>query len=620
MRHTAHARHRILFALLAATLLTLAPALSAHAAQDQPVTMQWEVYHAATDDSDILAVLWFTPAEGFHAYANPSGDTGLPTTLTLAPLPDGSEPVVLYPPGTEERDIFEKDKTVFILEGRTPIFVHIPRSATGMQDAALAGSLRMLLCSATSCWPVERTVRLDIGTLSASTLTRAEDAPWWPRYLEAAGSRMPDEPSPSLTLAAPAGESPLSALHLEPRYTNPGLEVTGLGKAVLLALIAGFILNFMPCVLPVVSLKISALMGGAGEADEALRIRRFREHNIFFSLGILLYFGLLAALFSSLELAWGEVFQHPDIVLGATAVVFALSLSLFGVFDLPVIDLKTGQGPDNPRMQALFTGMLATLLATPCSGPFLGGVLGWVLMQPPLTIATVFASIGLGMASPFLAMAARPGLARRFPRPGAWTGYLETGVGLFLVATCIYLLGILPEQRLPGALVYLWVIAVAAWIWGRWTNLSQTARRRWSIRALAVALVVAAWPLIMRPAEPTPWTGFDESRFMETLGTAPILVDFTAEWCPNCKALEKTTLSPDNLRRWAERWDLHLVQADLTEPNPAASALLQKLGSQSIPVVAIFPPGENARRPIVLRDLFTPAQMDEALKDALETP
>ena len=297
--------------------------------------------------------------------------------------------------------------------------------------------------------------------------------------------------------------------------------------------------------------------------------------------------------------------------------VFALGLSLFGVYSLPVIDLKGG--PDtshNPKASAFFTGVLATLLATPCSGPFLGGVLAWALLQPPQVVAAVFSCIGLGMALPYLLMALRPSLVRFFPRPGAWTLYLEKLVAFFLLGTCIYLLQILPPSYMFQALILLWVTALGLWVWGKLTNLSQTAIKRWSIRSAAMALILACAAWAVQPPQPEPhWQEFSAVEFQQMLGRERMLVDFTADWCVSCKYLEKTTLVAANLDDWRDDYGLIFVRVDLTGDNPDGMALLSALGSKSIPLVAVFPAGEGANAPLVLRDLFRTATMDAALEN-----
>lgn len=618
-------------ALAIALFATLAcpPALRAQAQPPKaPFSTSWELFRVGEVPADgparLMAVLWLTLDTGYHAYANPPGETGLATTLRLRTDASGPLLPVLYPPGTEEPDVFDPSMTVNTYSGTMPLFV--PLAAPPGAPLALSGTLSLAACSDENCWPLRTDITLSHGG-DFATLQNAEKTPWFLLYsalaqTQAALQASTESDSASTPEADPITEAQVMdapAWNFTPRYFHADLEVGGLALALAFAFVAGFILNFMPCVLPVVSLKLSALMAGAAENDEAERTRAFREHNLFFSAGVLLYFLFLGGLIATLGLAWGQLFQSPRIVLSLALVVFALSLSLFGLFTLPIIDLKAGSGGKNPKSQALFTGILATLLATPCSGPFLGGVLGWVLLQTPEIILAVFLSIGLGMCSPFLLMTARPGLVRFLPRPGNWMRYLERGVGFFLLATCLYLLAILPREMLLPALALLWVVAFAAWMWGGWTNLSDSGPRRLTVRAVALALVLGAWFLLLAPGGPkAAWEPFEPAAFRAMLGREAVVLDFTADWCPNCKVLEHTTLAADNLGKWRERYGVRLVQVDMTRENPEQLALLRALGSQSIPLLAIFPSGKDSAAPVVLRDLFTTSQMDEALASALD--
>jgi thiol:disulfide interchange protein DsbD len=273
----------------------------------------------------------------------------------------------------------------------------------------------------------------------------------------------PPEASPDIPEAAPEPAATSGGeVALSPRSFTPGLEVAGLLKASILAFLAGFILNFMPCVLPVVSLKLSSLLAVCGHGEAVSRHRMLREHNLFFALGILAYFLALSLLLWFAGLAWGQIFQSTALTLALTVVLFALTMSLFGVFHLPVIDLKVPEkATGNSRNGAFVTGVLATLLATPCSGPFLGGVLAWTLLQPLFTVMAVFTCLGLGMALPYLMLAVWPRLVRFMPRPGDWMVSLEQGMGFLLAGSCIYFLTILPQEKLVAALFALWTTGLA---------------------------------------------------------------------------------------------------------------------------------------------------------------
>jgi thiol:disulfide interchange protein DsbD len=611
-----------------------APVALGNPSVSAPYSLRWELFRVAQNPdaapTEPLALLWILPDPGIHAYSNAPGPMGQPTVLTAtfaAPAGLQPQPLVRYPAGVPKPEIFDPRVTVQVYEGATPLFVELGDKASLAQELALEGELRMLLCSDQSCWPVKAPTRAAWNAAELNAAPEARNQAWWPAYLAARASGVSASGAqPALTAAPPRQAEPnagLNELRLAPSYFQPQLEVKDLTKAIVFGFLAGLILNFMPCVLPVVSLKLSALVTASGIADERRRTRVFRTHNIFFALGVLSYFLALGLFLGFAGFAWGQIFQKPEVVLGLTALVFPLGLSLFGLFDLPIVDLKAGSDlTDKPRTQALFTGFLATLLATPCSGPLLGGVLGWTLTQGPPVIIGVFFWIGLGMATPYLLLATAPKLVRFFPKPGAWTLHLEKLVGFFLMATCIYLLSILPTSYLLPGLTLLWTTAFAAWMWGHWTSLGRSLRHRLAVRGAAMLLVVAVAAYTLSPAvEPTRWSSFEERSFMAGLGKERILLDFTADWCPNCKVLEMTTLKAKNLAEWKKRYNLTLLQADMTRDNPAAQALLRKLGSQSIPVVAIFPSGEAAgNSPLVLRDLFTPGQLDQALEKLFGAP
>ena len=578
-----------------------------------PYAITLDAYRTDDPKMPVLAVLTLTPDHGWHAYGNIPGPSGYPTVVTGDV--DGNPLEALYPPSEPGPDPTTPGLTVELYDGDTPFFLPLTAPA-----GTVTASINALLCSDTSCRPVRETVV--ITPAPADSLPPAEDQPWWPRFLLSVPGEETDDSQGVLTesvpIAAPEEAAGPSGPSLTPRYFAPGLEVNTLSKAAALAFLAGLILNFMPCVLPVITLKLRSFIPVATSIPLEQR-RAFRAHNLFFALGMMLYFLILAAVIAVTGMAWGQIFQKPEAVAALTAIVFALSLSLFGVYDLPLIDLK-GKAPGvkhHPKLESFTTGILATILATPCSGPFLGGVLAWALIQPPEIIALVLSCIGLGMASPYLAMALMPGLYRFLPNPGAWTVHLERLLGFLLAGTAVYLFGLLPTSEYLNMLILLWVIALAAWMWGRLTNLNQTALRRWSVRGAAMVLVAAAAVFLFRPTtHQDPWQDFRMERFEKLLGQENLILDFTADWCPNCKFLEKTVLAPENSARIAEDHDAILLRVDLTRHEPELMALLESLGSKSIPILAIFSK-ERPDSPLVLRDLFTSGQLDEALQSEL---
>lgn len=599
---TFHSRFLTIFIVL----LTFTAAIRAEAGNPYETSLQ--AYRVDNPQSPVLVVLTLTPGPEWHAYGNVQGPSGFPTVVTATS--DGAPLQALYPAPTPGPDPIDPSLTVELYDGATPFFLPLPAA-----PAVVSARIKALLCSATTCQPLQADLELQVP--QADALPRAEDQDWWPRFLTATpGVAGPaDSPSDELPLELAA----MPAHDFAPRYFAPGLEVHTLSKAALLAFLAGLILNFMPCVLPVITLKLRSFIPAVGIVAAQQR-KAFRAHNLFFALGMMLYFLILAGIIAATGMAWGQIFQEPAAIITLTAIVFALCLSLFGVYDLPLIDLKgkVKGKTHHPRLESFTTGVLATILATPCSGPFLGGVLAWALIQPPDIIALVLSCIGLGMASPYLAMALFPGLYRLLPKPGAWTMHLERILGFLLAATCVYLFGLLPTSEYLSVLILLWVIALAAWIWGQWTGLNQARLRRWGLRGVAVVLVVAASVLLFRPTDHRdPWAPFDMGRFETLLGKQNVILDFTADWCPNCKFLEKTVLGAENSARVASEFDAVLMRVDLTRHDPELMALLEALGSKSIPIVAIFSK-DNPQSPLVLRDLFTSGQFDGALKNELK--
>jgi thiol:disulfide interchange protein DsbD len=605
--------NKLLFALLLSALLLL-PARPANAlVQPSSLAMRTSVAPFAlspdamgpgTPGGTLLALTMHIDKE-WYAYSNIPGETGKPTRLT-ATAADGTALSVFYPRGKEKPDSYDPTVTIFAYLDGTTLFVLVPDDLDKSFPVSL--SLDLLLCHPTKCVPARVESSFGQAGLDTAGLPQASAQPWWDTFLTMAhGKALPQAAADE----AETGEA-IVDWQFTPTYFQPGLEVGGLLSAILMGLLAGLILNVMPCVLPVVSLKLSSLLGAGTEEDPHARIRAFRQHNVFFVLGVLTFFLFLAVVLGTTGSAWGALFQNRWLVIAMAVVMGALSLSLFGLFHLPVIDLKFGAGHKDPRKQAFFTGMLTTLLATPCSGPFLGGVLGWALIQGPFVIATVFVSIGLGMASPYILMIISPGLSRFLPRSGAWIEYVEKGIAFFLLGTAFYLAGIALGGVSLRILAPLWVILFGAWLWVRSRTAGQGTQLVLRVSMLALLAATVYWTTPMQ-AEADPWEHFDPAALNRDLGGENILLDFTADWCPTCKVLEATVLTRANVTAWKERYNVRFIKVDMTERDPETEALLAALGSRSLPTAAVF--RVNGREtPVVIRDLYTADQLEKLLK------
>lgn len=588
----------------------------------------------------LLAVTADPTVSGMHLYAGRSQIEagGMPTEIS-AVLADGT-PVpfpAIFPRGAEKADPLRPGERTRVYEGPVTILIPVPR--TFPAGETLLATFSGLACGAENCTPLSLNASIAVPDAEArNALPDAALAPWW-ETLKAGTAEPMQHRGPESKLFRDAGDSliPLTpgfspgpgfAAPIPPGFAiekitpapfTPGLEVSSLGKAVLLGFMAGVILNLMPCVLPVLGIKLGALLQHAATAEG---MRRFRRHQVFFALGILAWFTALAGIFYWLDLAWGQIFQSPAVVIAVAVALLLLAMNLFGALSLPLVDFRAGN-PKNPDARAFAGGVTATLLATPCGGPLLGGVLSWALTQPLGIMTLTLESVGLGMAFPYLALAAFPSLASRLPRPGPWMGVMEHFLGFLLLATVAYLVSFLPAEILPRVVAALVLAAFGGWLWGLGGKAGREFMRgkgrpefmRAGLRLCAVLCVALAvfWPLAPRSASVV-WREYSQAAFALEAGKRMILVDFTADWCPTCKVVEATALNDASVKAWRDAYDLALFRVDLTRPNPEGEALLRAVGSASIPVIAVFGTGDDAYRPLVLRDIVTGGQIEAALE------
>lgn len=394
------------------------------------------------------------------------------------------------------------------------------------------------------------------------------------------------------------------------------------------AFLAGVLLNFMPCVLPVVSLKIISLINQSGE-DRARLLRL----SLSFSAGMILVFLLLAGLAIGAGLHWGEQFQSEAFNIALTVLVFAFALSFFGVYEFGVPDaanrLQAGGLPREGYAGAFCTGMLATILATPCSGPFLGATLTWALTQTPAVVLLVFFFLGLGMAVPYVLLSLSPRLRSLLPKPGAWMLTFRQVMGFVLLLTVVYLLIFVePQHQVPTAGLLV-AAAFGCWLLGRFGGALRPFARRWLVRLAAAGVIAGSAALLFGPIKPIlsgfsqvreggpSWLVFDEAAFRADIAAGRnVLLDFTADWCMNCKYNEYAVFGTNAVTQALVQKNVVCYQVDLTDEGPEtarAKAFLKKLGGSAIPY-AVFFPAKDAKHPIVLPDILTTGRVLSAIK------
>jgi thiol:disulfide interchange protein DsbD len=442
---------------------------------------------------------------------------------------------------------------------------------------------------------------------------------------------------PALTQAAPAEISPALAKALADnaraaeKPTASATTALGLTLAILGALVGGFLLNLMPCVFPVLAIKVI----GFTQADTSQA--QHRAAGMAYTVGVVLSFMLLGGLMLALraageQLGWGFQLQSPPVVAGLALLFTLLGLNLAGVFEFGQMlpsSLATLQSR-HPTVNAGLSGVLAVAVASPCTAPFMGASLGLAIALPVWQALMVFAAMGVGMALPYLAASWWPGIARALPRPGAWMQTFRQAMAFPMFATVIWLLWVLGQQTgIDGASSLLALLLTVAWlVWA----LGLSGRTRWVLSGLALAALLwlgSSWlPLALReaPAEPlasasqtTPgtlstgsWQPWSEAAVQAQLAAGrPVFVDFTAAWCVTCQFNKKNTLADARVLADFAARQVVLMRADWTRRDPAITQALTALGRSGVPVYALYAPG---RAPVLLSELLSVAEVQTALK------
>ncbi|MGP1253744.1 MAG: protein-disulfide reductase DsbD family protein [Kiloniellales bacterium] len=400
----------------------------------------------------------------------------------------------------------------------------------------------------------------------------------------------------------------------------PALPETGLLTVLGLALLGGLILNLMPCVLPVLSIKLLSAVSHGGRERGAVRLSFLASAaGILFSFMVLAA-GAIALQLGGLAVGWGIQFQQPVFLAAMAAVVTLFACNLFGFFEIPLPGWLSGtaQLGDNHSLGGHFvTGAFATLLATPCSAPFLGTAVGFALSRGPGEILAVFAALGLGLALPYLLIAAAPGLATALPRPGPWMVTLRRLLGLALAGTAVWLLSVVAVQlSLTVAFVLAGLFAVLGLI------LFARHRGRLALlptRAGATALVAAAIAVAALARDPAPaiaeaadWVPLDRQAIARHVADGQVVfVDVTAEWCITCQVNKTLVLDQAEIAGLLGGESVVAMRGDWTRPDPMIADYLASFGRYGIPFNVVY--GPDAPAGVTLPELLSRSAVMEAL-------
>jgi thiol:disulfide interchange protein DsbD len=580
-------------------------------------------FEAIAYDGNLL-LLRLTPAPGYYLYRDR-------TTMTL----EGAKGISLdrprWPRGSAHHDEHFGDVVVYFSQAEVPVpLIRSHADAAGaMFKVTFQGCQKDGICYP----PMTRAVKLAIpkGSITATTAADARPAPELIAPLPTADSNSTAVPVDASGVVEPAGEVPSGqvARSTPPadvlRKAKQANAPTSVLAALLLALAGGLILNLMPCVLPVLSLKALSL------ADSGRGSGHARRSALWYTAGVLLSFIALGALAIGLRavgqaLGWGFQLQQPLVIGALVYLMFAVGLSLSGVFALGHRFAGAGHeltGRSGPAGD-FFTGVLAVVIASPCTAPFMGAALAFAFATSTPVALLVFAFLGLGLALPFLLIGFVPGLAQRLPKPGAWMETLKHFLAFPMYLTAVWLLWVLGKQRgvdaIALALVGLVLLALGLWWFQRLRLQTAPLRRALAMALLLVSLVPLA--LVHRlqrepavPAATADVVPYSAAKLAALRSEGRIVfVDMTADWCVTCKANEKAVLGRDPFRAAMRQAGAVFMQGDWTNVDPAISEFLEAHHAVGVPLYVVFPSdgGEGEVLPTVL----TQNQVAEALARA----
>jgi suppressor for copper-sensitivity B len=569
---------------------------------------------------------------GFHIQsAHPLDPNLVATKASPVPAPGIVFSAVVYPPDTviTVSPLMSAGGRLAVYEGQVTILVPFD-----IESMAVPGSRHISVTLLTQACNDQTCLIPQTQTLSADlVITAAPASPSSPPATAPAAppTSLAPPPNPSLTSQQQAAIAAIDERPYHVAYTQLPLALL-----VAFALLGGLILNLMPCVLPVIPLKVLSLLQQAqGNRRQAVL------HSLVFALGVVSLFALLALAMgayralTSNQLIYGMQFSNPVFLITMALIVLALALSMLGVWTIQTP--RAVYAVDKPHagwIGSYSMGLLATLLATPCSAPYLGPMLQWALIQAVPVMTIFLMLIGVGMSAPYILLAAFPGLLDHLPRAGRWTEWLKIALGLLMLGVAAFLfLSLATRHQILIGLSLAVILAIACWIWGRIPTPSMEPARIWRIRSGALLGAVLAGVIILvafgglNPAvnaaasnnspiasTQSSWQTFSLQRLDSGLQQGrPVVVDFTAVWCINCRFVEATVLNTQAVNTVFHQSRAVLLRADLDDQ--VVMALLTKLGGRSIPFLAIFSPN-NIYRPAVLQDIYSGVAVIQAVQAA----
>jgi len=614
--------NKLLAALLC--IITFTYGNMGYADEDEPV--QVTIIHEETSfqpGRPFWAAVRMEISDGWHSFWKDPQDEDFMTNFEWT-IPSGFTvgPIVRPIP----KEIEAQGATRFAYEGDVLFLVKItpPESYSSAEAIPLGVEASWVVCSDGLCLPGSA----DVSTKIAMSKEEPVLHPDWGNLFTTARAQLPED------LIAMADETEVPGVKAQ--ESSPVSDFTGgVALAIVFAFVGGLILNLMPCVLPVVSFKILSFVKMAGQS----RAQTFK-HGVAFSAGVIVSFWVLASALLILQaygrsVGWGFQLQEPIFVGALATVMLVLGLSMFGVFEMGTSVMSmASQAQSTAHGETLFAsflgGVLATAVATPCTGPFLGSAIGFAVTQPAVWSLLIFTALGLGMAFPYLLLAGFPALLRFMPKPGNWMLVFKEVMGFLMFATVLWLVWVFGAQTNTVSLTLLlagfFMISVGCWIYGKWATI-QYARLARTV-ALAFALVFGAMGgyiifsastvFAELPGDQTTstshsgWEPFSRERVKQLRAEGkPVFIDFTAKWCLICQANHLILSMPEVEKAMVEKGVVRM-KADWTKSDPVITEELKKFGRNGVPLYIYY---GDAEEPTILPQVLTP---DTILKNISE--
>jgi thiol:disulfide interchange protein DsbD len=604
------------FAVFVTTILAI-PGIAQNAA-DEALTVRtaWSANQARPGDSILLAIV-ADIKKGFHINADERQINAfedfkpIPTKVSVIEAPDAfTIEAPRYPRAVPFKAQYAAGD-LMSYEGQIIIYLPIR-----LEDAAAPGSMDLKLgfqyqaCTDSYClFPKRITLQETLVVVQSGTSVSKINQELFPG----------DDETPPATV--PRG------VDFDMFGWTFSID-TSSGSGVILLLITaalgGMLLNFTPCVLPLIPIKIISLSHVAQNRKQCFML------GLAMFLGVLVFWlalGVLIALVSGFS-ATNQLFQYPAFTIIVGIIIAIMASGMFGFFSMRLPNFIYMINPEQDTLTGSFgLGILAAILSTPCTAPFMGAAAAWAATQPPSTTLATFAAIGTGMALPYLVLSAAPSLVEKMPKTGPASGLIKEVMGLFMLAAAAYFIGVglaaifssppNPPGRLYWWPVMLFSLAGGGWMAYRTLQITSNKKLKAFFTACGILIIAfSAWGAVrLTDQGPIEWVYYTPERFKAATGQHKVIVMvFTAEWCLNCKVMEQGVLNSPKIIALFERDKIIPMKVDITGSNPAGKTKLKEVGNLTIPLLVIFSPNG---KPVFKSDFYTVEQIQKAVSAAM---